>query len=233
MVMSVEGSWGVRPGPVNDDLRSKLAWDDEKQWKLIEREKRTFLWIKILSLPAPMFVVVKMSKLSKKWPRKYLLNVTVHGFSKALKLGECTFVTIFFKILLNFVKNYPLLTLHGGLLWWDQISVSGSNICEWIRIFLSHFCVYRHANLCSGLSPQLIKKEIAFLGILPRKWHQLRFEPAALTDHEHLNWVWRSTNYAMSQLMKTLLLWKNIKLVLCIKRSYKGQNGPLKGYKIH
>ena len=118
-------------------------------------------------------------------------------------------------------------------LWMDQISVSGSNICEWIRIFLSHFCVYRHANLCSGLSPQLIKKEIAFLGILPRKRHQLRFEPAALTDHEHLNWVWRSTNYAMSQLMKTLLLWKNIKLVLCIKRSYKGQNGPLKGYKIH
>ena len=118
-------------------------------------------------------------------------------------------------------------------LWMDQISVSGSNICEWIRIFLSHFCVYRHANLCSGLSPQLIKKEIAFLGILPRKWHQLRFEPAALTDHEHLNWVWRSTNYAMCQLMKTLLLWKNIKLVLCIKRSYKGQNGPLKGYKIH
>ena len=43
----------------------------------------------------------------------------------------------------------------------DQISVSGSNICEWIRIFLSHFCVYRHANLCSGLSqhsPQLIKR---------------------------------------------------------------------------
>ena len=105
MVMSVEGSWGVRPGPVNDDLRSKLAWDDEKQWKLIEREKRTFLWIKILSLPAPMFVVVKMSKLSKKWPRKYLLNVTVHGSSKAFKLGECTFVTIFFRILLNFVKN--------------------------------------------------------------------------------------------------------------------------------
>ena len=33
--------------------------------------------------------------------------------------------------------------------------------------------------------------------------------------------------------MKILLLWKNIKLVLCIKRSYKGQNGPLKGYKIH
>ena len=87
-------------------------------------------------------------------------------------------------------------------LWMDQISVSGSNICEWIRIFLSHFCVYRHANLCSGLSPQLIKKEIAFLGILPRKWHQLRFEPAALTDREHLNWVWRSTNYAMSQLIK-------------------------------
>ena len=41
-------------------------------------------------------------------------------------------------------------------LWWDQISVSGSNICEWIRIFLSHFCVYRHANLCSGLRVTIV-----------------------------------------------------------------------------
>ena len=104
--------------------------------------------------------------------------------------------SIFLRYLIRFTLIWSM------ELWMDQISVSGSNICEWIRIFLSHFCVYRHANLCSGLSPQLIKKEIAFLGILPRKWHQLRFEPAALTDHEHLNWVWRSTNYAMSQLIK-------------------------------
>ena len=54
-------------------------------------------------------------------------------------------------------------------LWMDQLSVSGSNICEWIRFFLSHFLhcyVYRQANLCSGLRsnlrPQLIKKELAF-----------------------------------------------------------------------
>ena len=58
---------------------------------------------------------VKMVKLSTKQTRKYLLIVTVHGFSKALKLGEWTFVTIFFRILLNFVKKYPLLPLHGGL----------------------------------------------------------------------------------------------------------------------
>ena len=60
--------------------------------------------------------VVKMSELSTKWPGKYLLNVTVHGFSKALKLGEWTFVTIFFRILLNFVKNILFCVLHGGLL---------------------------------------------------------------------------------------------------------------------
>ena len=63
-----------------------------------------------------MFAVVKMAELSKKWPRKYLLNVTVHGFSKALKLGECYFVTIFFRILLNFVKNILFCPLHGSLL---------------------------------------------------------------------------------------------------------------------
>ena len=39
-------------------------------------------------LPEPMFTVVKMSELSTKWPGKYLLNVTVHGFSEALKLSE-------------------------------------------------------------------------------------------------------------------------------------------------
>ena len=32
--------------------------------------------------------VVKMSKLSRKWPGKYLLNVAVRGFSEALKLSE-------------------------------------------------------------------------------------------------------------------------------------------------
>ena len=88
-------------------------WDDENLWKLIESAR---CCESKFSLPAPMFTVVKMSKSLKKWPTKYLLNVTVHGFSKALKLGEYTFVMIFFRILLNFVQNIVLLSLHGGLM---------------------------------------------------------------------------------------------------------------------
>ena len=46
-----------------------------------------------------------MAKCWTKLTKKYLLNVAVHGFSKALKLGECTFMTIYLSNLLNFAKN--------------------------------------------------------------------------------------------------------------------------------
>ena len=63
-----------------------------------------------------------MAKYYAKLTRKYLLNVVVHGFSKALKLGECTFMMIYLSNLLHFAKNIGFMTLHGGLVMTDILS---------------------------------------------------------------------------------------------------------------
>ena len=57
-----------------------------------------------------------MAKCWTKLTKKYLLNVAVHGFSKALKLGECTLVMIYLRNLFHFAKKYHHMTLDGGLI---------------------------------------------------------------------------------------------------------------------
>ena len=63
----------------------------------------------------------EMAEYYAKLTRKYLLNVVVHGFSKALKLGECTFMMIYLSNLLHFAKNIGFMTLHGGLIYIPQL----------------------------------------------------------------------------------------------------------------
>ena len=81
------------------------------------------------------------------------------------------------------------------------------DICEGSEFFSHTFvylCVYRHANLCSGLrailSPQFIKK-VAILE------HSSQRDPNPRPLRILSFWIWCSTNYAMSRWWRILLLW--------------------------
>ena len=143
-----------------------------KQWTSDSLEQRLFLrpfWPYLLHT----FSLVSLVK-------KYATCKAKMAFQKAFVHGNLTFIVFLIPSLTFFIMNVEkiqsfickLVTqLQGSIflrylirftliwsmeLWMDQISVSGSNICEWIRIFLSHFCVYRHANLCSGLRVTIV-----------------------------------------------------------------------------